>query len=187
MLWAETGFIPPVPPNFGRGLGRPAGARNRKPDEEGHNAKGCALYKDMQEPGLDEIEMNTLFSKASSSSPSNTRKRRHSVYEDTNRHDLEPEILTEPDPTPTPPCVQGPTMYKQLHMTNTNMFFQPQVTLQPKLNIRAPPPMTGTSFMPSFSSRPAAPIFKTIVKEHGRKWVDISKWPSQSSDDHGQK
>ncbi|KAL2235316.1 UNVERIFIED_CONTAM: hypothetical protein Sindi_1263800, partial [Sesamum indicum] len=93
MLWSETGFIPPLPPNFGRGPGRPAGARNREPDEgkekgekkkqkkqiklkrqhvkhhckicgeEGHNAKGCALYKDMQEPGLDEFEMNTLFSK----------------------------------------------------------------------------------------------------------------------------
>ncbi|KAL2241598.1 UNVERIFIED_CONTAM: hypothetical protein Sindi_0801000 [Sesamum indicum] len=243
LLWAETGFIPPLPPNFGRGPGRPAGARNREPDEgkekggqknkqiklrrqhvkhhckicgeEGHNAKGCALYKDMQEPGLDEIQMNTLFSKAGSSSTGNTRKRRHSVYEDPNRvtmpttnsgvndpatilppiveqhepmqHDLEPEILTEPGPTPTPPCVQGPTMYEQLQMTNANMSFQPQVTLQPRLNIRAPPPMTGTSFMPCFSSRPIAPISKTIVKEHGRKWVDISKWPSQSSDDHGQK
>ena len=102
-------------------------------------------------------------------------------------HDVEPEILTEPGPTPTPPCVQGPTMYEQLQMTNANMSFQPQVTLQPRLNIRAPPPMTGTSFMPSFSSRPSDPISKTIVKEHGRKWVDISKWPSQSSDDHGQK
>ncbi|KAL2235253.1 UNVERIFIED_CONTAM: hypothetical protein Sindi_1257500 [Sesamum indicum] len=202
---AETGFIPPLPPNFGRGPGRPAGARNREPDED----------KDMQEPGLDEIQMNTLFSKAGSSSTSNTRKRRHSVYEDPNRvtmpatnsgvndpatilppiveqhepmqHDLEPEILTEPGPTPTLPCVQGPTMYEQLQMTNANMSFQPQVTLQPRLNIRAPPPMTGTSFMPCFSSRPIAPISKTIVKEHGRKWVDISKWPSQSSDDHGQK
>ncbi|KAL2226681.1 UNVERIFIED_CONTAM: hypothetical protein Sindi_2026800 [Sesamum indicum] len=238
MLWAEIGFIPPLHPNFGWGPGRPAGARNREPDEgkendgkkkqkkqiklrrqhvkhqckicgeEGHNAKGCALYKDMQEPGLDEIEMNTLFSKAGSSSTSNTRKRRHSVYEDPNRvtmpatdsgvndqqpilppiveqhelmqHDLKPEILTEPGPTPTPPCLQGSTMYEQLQMTNTNMSFQPQVTLQPRLNIRAPPPMTGTSFMPSFSSRAAAPISKRIVKEHGRKWVDISKWPSQN-------
>ncbi|KAL2248474.1 UNVERIFIED_CONTAM: hypothetical protein Sindi_2699700 [Sesamum indicum] len=103
------------------------------------------------------------------------------------QHDVEPEILTEPGLTPTPPCVQGPTMYEQLQMAKTNISFQPQVTLQPRLNIRAPPPMTGTSFMPSFSSRPTAPISKTIVKEHGRKWVDISKWPSQSSENHGQK
>ncbi|KAL0303085.1 UNVERIFIED_CONTAM: hypothetical protein Sradi_6176600 [Sesamum radiatum] len=33
MLWSETSFIPPLPPNFGRGPGRPAGARNREPDE----------------------------------------------------------------------------------------------------------------------------------------------------------
>ncbi|KAL2243747.1 UNVERIFIED_CONTAM: hypothetical protein Sindi_0492700 [Sesamum indicum] len=102
-------------------------------------------------------------------------------------HDVEPEILTEPGPTSTPPCVQGPTMYEQLQVANTNISFQPQVTLQSRLNIRAPSPMTGTSFMPSFSSRPSDPISKTIVKEHGRKGVDISKWPSQSSEDHGKK
>ncbi|KAL0392600.1 UNVERIFIED_CONTAM: hypothetical protein Sradi_2482800 [Sesamum radiatum] len=32
-LWNETGLVPPLPPNFGRGPGRPAGARNREPDE----------------------------------------------------------------------------------------------------------------------------------------------------------
>ncbi|KAL0407792.1 UNVERIFIED_CONTAM: hypothetical protein Sradi_1713600 [Sesamum radiatum] len=33
ILWTKIGFIPPLPPNFGRGPGRPAGARNMKPDE----------------------------------------------------------------------------------------------------------------------------------------------------------
>ncbi|KAL0373126.1 UNVERIFIED_CONTAM: hypothetical protein Scaly_0994200 [Sesamum calycinum] len=32
-IWQLSGFIPPLPPNFGRGLGRLAGARNREPDE----------------------------------------------------------------------------------------------------------------------------------------------------------
>ncbi|KAL0447829.1 UNVERIFIED_CONTAM: hypothetical protein Slati_1910800 [Sesamum latifolium] len=225
MLWTETGFIPPLPPNFERGPGRPAGARNREPDElkdkaskkklkkrfklkrqhvkhhckicgeEGHNAKGCALYKDMQEPGLDEIVMDRLFSdqtrksKGGASSQSTTRKRKNCIYQDPMRvsdyacyrqwsndqppilppiveehepmqHDVTPHILTEPGPTPTPPCVQGPMMYDQLRMAHTNVSFQPQVILQPRINIRAPPPMTGTSFMPCFSSKPAVPRFK---------------------------
>ncbi|KAL0294845.1 UNVERIFIED_CONTAM: hypothetical protein Sradi_6864700 [Sesamum radiatum] len=117
-LWTETGFIPPLPPNFGRGPGRPAGARNREPDEpnvktakkigkkpvklrrqkvkhhckicgeEGHNAKACALWEDMQEPGIDEEVMDSLFSdnptkeQRGASSSSNLRKRKHSIYQD---------------------------------------------------------------------------------------------------------
>ncbi|KAL0435074.1 UNVERIFIED_CONTAM: hypothetical protein Sradi_0215300 [Sesamum radiatum] len=227
MLWTETGFIPPLPPNFGRSPGRPARARNREPDElkdkaskkklkkrfklkrqhvkhhckicgeEGHNAKGCALYKDMQEPGLDEIVMDRLFSDqtrkvtmpATDSGVNDQPPILPPIVEEHEpmQHDITPHILTEPGPTPTPPCVQGPTMYDQLRMAHTNVSFQPQVTLQPRINIRAPPPMTGTSFMPCFSSKPAIPVSKTVVKEGGRKWVDISKWPSQNSEDHLQK
>ncbi|KAG8373238.1 hypothetical protein BUALT_Bualt11G0002900 [Buddleja alternifolia] len=32
-LWAKTGFIPPIPPNFGRSVGKPARARRLEPDE----------------------------------------------------------------------------------------------------------------------------------------------------------
>ncbi|KAK4388416.1 hypothetical protein Sango_2448200 [Sesamum angolense] len=123
-LWNETGLVPPLPPNFGRGPGRPAGARNREPDEpnvkttkksckkpiklqrqkvkhhckicgeEGHNAKGCALWKDMQEPGLDQEVLDSLFSdhptqeQRGASSSNHPRKRKHSVYQDPTRMNM---------------------------------------------------------------------------------------------------
>ncbi|KAL0413356.1 UNVERIFIED_CONTAM: hypothetical protein Sradi_1537300 [Sesamum radiatum] len=236
-LWTETGFIPPLPPNFGRGPGRPAGARNREPDEpnvktakktgkkpvklwrqkvkhhckiygeEGHNAKGCALWEDMQEPGIDEEVMDSLFSdnptqeQRGASSSSNPRKRKYSVYQDPTKvsifsllvvcctvfysiyvkinalsqmnmtavasgvndqppilppiteeseptePELTPDVLTEAGPSQTQASVQGPSMYEQLQMGNTSQTqasVQPQMILQPRLNIRAPPPVTGT-------------------------------------------
>ncbi|KAK4390453.1 hypothetical protein Sango_2108600 [Sesamum angolense] len=233
------------------GPGRPAGARNREPDEpnvkttkksckkpiklkrqkvkhhckicgeEGHNAKGCALWKDMQEPGLDQEVMDSLFSdhptqeQRGASSSNNPRKRKHSVYQDPTRMNMTaaasgvsdqphilppivednepteieftPEILTEAGPSQTQASVQGPTMFEQLQMAHTSMPVQPQMTLQPRLNIRAHPPMTGIGVMPCFSSRPLIPVSKTIIKEHGKKFVDLSKWPSQSAKDHQQK
>ncbi|KAL0327803.1 UNVERIFIED_CONTAM: hypothetical protein Sangu_1858300 [Sesamum angustifolium] len=189
--------------------------------EEGHNAKGCALWKDMQEPGLDQEVMDSLFSahptqeQRGASSSNHPRKRKHSVYQDPTRMnmtaaasgvsdqphilppivednepteiELTPEILTEAGPSQTQASVQGPTMFEQLQMAHTSMPVQPQMTLQPRLNIRAPPPMTGIGVMPCFSSRPLIPVSKTIIKEHGKKFVDLSKWPSQSAKDHQQK
>ncbi|KAL0405685.1 UNVERIFIED_CONTAM: hypothetical protein Slati_3882400 [Sesamum latifolium] len=205
-LWTETGFIPPLLPNFGRGPGRPpeqeTGSlmsqmlrQQRKQQkvkhhckicgEEGHNAKGCALWKDMQEPGIDEEEQR------GASSSSNPRKRKHSIYQDptkinmtaaasgVNDHppilppvteeseptepELTPDVLTEAGPSQTQASVQGPSMYEQLQMGNTSQTqasVQPQMILQPRLNIRAPPPMTGTGVMPCFSSRPLVPVPK---------------------------
>ncbi|KAL0446319.1 UNVERIFIED_CONTAM: hypothetical protein Slati_1759800 [Sesamum latifolium] len=213
-LWTETGFIPPLPPNFGRGSGRPAGARNREPDEpnvktakkigkkpvklrrqkvkhhgkicgeEGHNAKRCALWEDMQEPGIDE-EMNMT---AAASGVNDQPPILPPITEESEptEPELTPDVLTEAGPSQTQASVQGPSMYEQLQMGNTSQTqasVQPQMILQPRLNIRAPPPMTGTGVMPCFSSRPLIPVSKTIIKEHGKKFVDLSKWPSQSAKD----
>ncbi|KAK4415352.1 hypothetical protein Salat_2642600 [Sesamum alatum] len=86
---------------------------------------------------------------------------------------LTPQIMSETGPSQIQASVQGPTMYEQLQLAHTSM------PIQPRFNIRAPPPMTGTGFMPCFSSRRAIPGPKTIIKEHGGKFVDLSKWPSQ--------
>ncbi|KAL0431476.1 UNVERIFIED_CONTAM: hypothetical protein Sradi_0773600 [Sesamum radiatum] len=211
MLWVETNFIPPLPPHFGRRPGRPAGARNREPDEPSHTARGCALYKDMQEPGLDQDIMDALFSDLQSkeaqgaSSSSKSRKRKHRIYEDPCRAELNvvastensqppilppvleeevtveeevaPSVMTEPGPGPSQPSVQGPSMWNQLQMAHNNTPVQAEMTLIPRLNIRAPPPMTGTGLMPCFSTRPAIPVAKTIIREHVKKFVDLSTWP----------
>ncbi|KAK4436637.1 hypothetical protein Salat_0827400 [Sesamum alatum] len=96
-----------------------------------------------------------------------------------------PSVQTMPGPSMTQPSVQGPTMFEQLQMAHTSLPVQPQMTLHPRLNIRAPPPITGVGFTPLFSSRPASQVQKPIIKEHGQKFVDLSKWPSQSSKLHG--
>ncbi|KAK4416652.1 hypothetical protein Salat_2490700 [Sesamum alatum] len=101
--------------------------------------------------------------------------------------EVEPQVLHDTGPSQTQPSMQGPTMYEQLQMGQPSMPAQPPMTLQPRLNIRALPPMTGTGFMPCFSYKPAFEVSKSIIKEHGKKFVDLSKWPSQSSNDEGQK
>ncbi|KAL0398119.1 UNVERIFIED_CONTAM: hypothetical protein Sradi_2155200 [Sesamum radiatum] len=217
MLWSETLFIPPMPPNFGRGPGRPAGARNREPDEQavknkkkrgkkqgkpfklkrqktnhhcticgeaGYNAKGTdrtVIYKQNQKE-------ETLH--LSRSMQSSTTKHFTSSYS-TRKPNQEDDLLTQenltiPGLSMTQQSVRGPSMYEQLHMGNPNISVQPQVILHPRLNIRAPPPMTGSGIMPSFSSRPAVPLPKTIIKEHGQKYVNLSSWPSnQNKESYG--
>ncbi|KAK4418397.1 hypothetical protein Salat_2252500 [Sesamum alatum] len=101
--------------------------------------------------------------------------------------EVEPQVLNDTRPSQTQLSVQGPTMYEQLQMGQPNMLAQPPMTLQRRLNIRAPPPMTGTGFMPCFSHRPAFAVSKSIIKEHGKKFLDLSKWHSQSSNDAEQK
>ncbi|KAL0401435.1 UNVERIFIED_CONTAM: hypothetical protein Slati_4173400 [Sesamum latifolium] len=245
-MHSETLFIPPLPPNFGRGPGRPAGARRREPDEQlvknkkrkgkkpvkqvklkrqhvshhcricgeaGHNAKGCALWKDMDAPGLENIpaEVFSLQGHKKGGSKGNPKPRKHSVYVDKQKESvvasetvanvnpviLPPEnpqedtseeneptqaILIELGPTVTPTSQPGPSMYEQLQMAQNKISMQPPVTLQPRLSIRAPLPMTGTAFMPSFSTRPAIPVPKNIIKMGGQKFVNLSTWPSSQTD-----
>ncbi|KAK4414069.1 hypothetical protein Salat_2819700 [Sesamum alatum] len=89
-------------------------------------------------------------------------------------------ILTEPGPHGTQVSQQGPSMYEQLQMGQNTMPMPPQTSLQPRLNIRVPPPMTGQTFMPCFSNKPVNPVSKTIIQEHGQKFVELSKWPTSA-------
>ncbi|KAK4435847.1 hypothetical protein Salat_0748300 [Sesamum alatum] len=105
-----------------------------------------------------------------------------------NQEDVAPQILTQenltiPGLSVTQQSVQGPSMYDQLRMGNTNIHVQPPMTLHSRLNIRAPPLMTGYEIRPCFSSRPAGPVPKTIIKEHGQKYVDLSSWPSRQDNE----
>ncbi|KAK4389983.1 hypothetical protein Sango_2061600 [Sesamum angolense] len=166
-LWNETGLVPPLPPNFGRGPGRPAGARNREPDEPNVKTTKKSCKKPIKLRGK---SLDSLFSdhptqeQRGASSSNHPRKRKHSVYQDPTRMNMTaaasgvsdqphilppivednepteieftPEILTEAGPSQTQASVQGPTMFEQLQMAHTSMPVQPQMTLQPRLNIR---------------------------------------------------
>ncbi|KAK4438146.1 hypothetical protein Salat_0148800 [Sesamum alatum] len=89
--------------------------------------------------------------------------------------EVEPSILTEPGPGPSQPYVQGPSMWTQLQMAHTGAPVQTaEMTLMPRLNIRAPPLITGTGFMPCFTTKLALPVAKTIIKQYGQKFVDLS-------------
>ncbi|KAL0298708.1 UNVERIFIED_CONTAM: hypothetical protein Sradi_6530600 [Sesamum radiatum] len=155
----------------------------------------------MQEPWLEEIPADGITSHQTAtqfgvrnkggSSTSNPKKRKDCVYVDPNRADaarqiLTQEYLTKPGPSLTQPSViepsvQGPSMYEQLQMGQRNINVQAQITLQPRLNIRAPPPMTGNRIMLCFSSKPVVPVPKTINKQHGHKYVNLSNWPSSQN------
>ncbi|KAL0342265.1 UNVERIFIED_CONTAM: hypothetical protein Scaly_1889100 [Sesamum calycinum] len=96
-LWNETGLVPPLPPNFGRGSGdlqeQETGSLMSQMLKQQRN-HGCALWKDMQEPGLDQEVMDSLFSdhptqeQRGASSSNHPRKRKHSVYQDPTRMNM---------------------------------------------------------------------------------------------------
>ncbi|KAG8390948.1 hypothetical protein BUALT_Bualt01G0136600 [Buddleja alternifolia] len=55
-------------------------------------------------------------------------------------------------PKQNPPKVPGPSMYNQLQISQSNLQAHSQPTgLQPRVQIRAPPPMHGANFTPSFN------------------------------------
>ncbi|KAL0402336.1 UNVERIFIED_CONTAM: hypothetical protein Slati_4263500 [Sesamum latifolium] len=217
LLWSETLFIPPLPPNFGRGPGRPAGARRREPDEKPVMDKKRNGKKPVKQVKLKRQHVShhcRICGEADhkrGESKGYPKPRKHSIYVDPHRESvtasetvanvnpviLPPEnpqedtsqeneptqtILTEFSPAITPTSQPGPSMYEQLQMTHNNISMQPPVALQPRLSIRAPPPMTGTAFMPSFSTRPAIPVPKNIIKMGGQKFVNLSTWPSSQTD-----
>ncbi|KAK4421252.1 hypothetical protein Salat_2075700 [Sesamum alatum] len=98
-----------------------------------------------------------------------------------------PPIISETGPSQTQASVQGPTMYEQLQMAHTKHAYLAKNDIAAKTYHQDTPPMTGTGFMPCFSSRPAIPGPKTIIKEHEERSLDLSKWPSQSSSSDQQK
>ncbi|KAL0428524.1 UNVERIFIED_CONTAM: hypothetical protein Slati_3027200, partial [Sesamum latifolium] len=206
LLWSETLFIPPLPPNFGRGPGRPAGARRREPDEQPVKNKKRKSKKPVKQVKLKRqhvwknipAEVFSLQGHKRGGSKGNPKPRKHSVYVDPHKEIvaasgtvananpviLPPEnpqedtsqeneptqtILTELGPAITPTSQPGPSIYEQLQMAHNNISMLPPVTLQPRLSIKAPPPMTGIAFMPSSQLDQQFQLPKTSLR-----WVDKS-------------
>ncbi|KAL0385652.1 UNVERIFIED_CONTAM: hypothetical protein Sradi_2959500 [Sesamum radiatum] len=223
ILWDKSLYIPPLPPNFGRGPGRPSSARRREPDEPIRNQKENIRLKRQQttlhcracgEPGHNQSACPEKAPGPENVIATLQRKRKKQPRKKgsgTVRKDQidtqvsaapiikppttlieEPAILIEePELDPQPEDVTseqlemltmpGPSMYSQLQMTHPPLPTQSQSTLYPRLNIRGPPPMTGTLNMPVFSYRPAGMVetTKSIIQEGGHKYVELSKWTSK--------
>ncbi|KAL0393117.1 UNVERIFIED_CONTAM: hypothetical protein Sradi_2534500 [Sesamum radiatum] len=205
-LWSESLIIPPLPPNFGRGPGRPAKARRREADE---------TYNEEQEKEQQETSAKVRRHQTTvhcrtcgepgqySQCPEREGETRSTLDQRASKKAIEskgtqypnilPPLLTEAEPTPEacitqqetvsqPPAVPiykaGPSMYEQLSMSNKHM------TLQSRVQIRAPPPMIGPQRIPVFSSvsRAQSGTIKPIITEGGQKYLDLSQF--SSSDAH---
>ncbi|KAL0305557.1 UNVERIFIED_CONTAM: hypothetical protein Sradi_5973000 [Sesamum radiatum] len=226
-LWSESLIIPPLPPNFGRGPGRPAKVRRREADEPtmknkkksnkkqvlklrrhqttvhcrtcgepGHNTAKCP-----EREGETRSTLDQRASKKAIESKVGKRKAVDNIIEDNNNEiehggssgtqypNILPPLHTEAEPTleacitqqetlSQPPAVSvykaGPSMYEQLSMSNKHM------TLQSRVQIRAPPPMIGPQRIPVFSSvsRAQSGTIKPIITEGGQKYLDLSQFSS---------
>ncbi|KAL0302463.1 UNVERIFIED_CONTAM: hypothetical protein Scaly_3032300 [Sesamum calycinum] len=64
----------------------------------------------------------------------------------------------------------GPSMFQQLAMSNAHL------TLQPRMQIRAPPPMISHQGLPIFSStnRVKTTVVNPIIREGGQKYLDLN-------------
>ncbi|KAL0448493.1 UNVERIFIED_CONTAM: hypothetical protein Slati_1405700 [Sesamum latifolium] len=134
-LWSDSLIIPPLPPNFGRGPGRPAKARRREAGE-GASRRDVRAGKRKAVDSITEKNRNEI---------------EHGGSSGTQHPDILPPLHTEAEPTHEACITQqetgpqalavsvlkaGPSMYEQLSMSNKHM------TLQSRVQIRAPPPMS---------------------------------------------
>ncbi|GER40774.1 lipid A biosynthesis (KDO)2-(lauroyl)-lipid IVA acyltransferase 1 [Striga asiatica] len=121
-LWEDNHFIPPLPPNFGRGAGRPSKARRRESDEIVRRNSGPSLRN------LASTVNPTLFP------PLSNHEDESMVME---------EIPTQQSQTPLMATMQrstpGPSMYEQLVRGNP---VQP-TRARHGVQIREPPTFTG--------------------------------------------
>ncbi|KAL2241644.1 UNVERIFIED_CONTAM: hypothetical protein Sindi_0805600, partial [Sesamum indicum] len=95
-----------------------------------------------------------------------------------------PPLPPEEDPMDEPtvdPCItqvvaapvykKGPSMYQQLQQSNQHL------TLQPRVQIRAPPPMIGSQGLPVFFNTSRAPQGNraAISRDGGQKFLGLSQ------------
>ncbi|KAL0416055.1 UNVERIFIED_CONTAM: hypothetical protein Slati_3437400 [Sesamum latifolium] len=144
--------------------------------QKGHNVKACP--EKAPTPGLEDIPENVQQVSVGTqlSAPPLIKPPARLIDEPEETEDVTnaAEIPNEQLQVLT---MLGPSMYNQLQMSQPPMPPQSQSTLHTRLNIRTPPPMTGTLYMPSFSYKPARIVeaSKSIIQEGGQKYVEISK------------
>ncbi|KAK4413674.1 hypothetical protein Salat_2780200 [Sesamum alatum] len=97
--------------------------------------------------------------------------------------DVEPTpeaCITQQEMQHQPPVLPvykpGPSMYQQLSMSNSH-------SLQPRVQIRAAPPMFGSHGMPTFTtvSRAQSGTIKPIITDGGKKYLDLSQLSSSNA------
>ncbi|KAG8389016.1 hypothetical protein BUALT_Bualt02G0185500 [Buddleja alternifolia] len=129
-LWAKTGFIPPMPPNFGRFVGKPATARRLEPDELARKKtlrSDKSMSKTSPETGVTDLPPKTA---------QNEKKRASSSAEVTN-----PFAMMPPPATVTSSQTMAPAPTSFIMMST------------PRVNIRAPPPFSIMNLVLSQTSQ----------------------------------
>ncbi|KAL0368060.1 UNVERIFIED_CONTAM: hypothetical protein Scaly_1024900 [Sesamum calycinum] len=189
-LWSKSLIIPPLPPNFGRGPGHVENLDNtaKCPEREGETRSTLD-----QRASKKAVESKVGKRKAVDSIiEDNSNEIEHGGSSGTQYPNILPPLLTEAEPTPEacitqqetvsqPPAVPiykaGPSMYEQVSMSNKHM------TLQSRVQIRAPPPMIGPQRIPIFSSvfRAQSGIINPILTERGQKYLDLSQFSSSDA------
>ncbi|KAK4440862.1 hypothetical protein Salat_0421100 [Sesamum alatum] len=93
------------------------------------------------------------------------------IHEDNNEEDaLEDAVVTQEQILcqETVTLRPGPSMFQQLSLSNLG--------LQPRLQIRAPPPMIGPQPLPSFNPpRRTSEVVNPIIMEGGYKYLDLNQ------------
>ncbi|KAL2251285.1 UNVERIFIED_CONTAM: hypothetical protein Sindi_2250800 [Sesamum indicum] len=184
-MWEKAGYVPPVPPNFGRKKGRPARARRLEPDEirkgkkpatiidklprqrgkrickfchqVGHTTKGCKWKKFAEEFPVDDGFEQTAA----------TEHVTAPVQQD--------EVIVNEDcpPISQPEVVSQPeTDGSGQDQINAPVLVPTPRFMHARVNIRAPPPMVGHP--PGFVSRPTQGPIGDIIIQDGKKYVTLS-------------
>ncbi|KAL0436948.1 UNVERIFIED_CONTAM: hypothetical protein Sradi_0402700 [Sesamum radiatum] len=210
-LWAETNCIPPLPPNFGRGAGRPPKSRRREPDEVIEEIKATDSHANKKLKVVNESSDKDKKTEILEGDNSGVRTcDNHIIYEicenPASKSASKPEA-TKAAPFKLPrykkaahkqpwlPSYKASTSHQQA--TAPTFTAASPTNQQPpcpptKVNIRAPPRWRGRQEV--FIKQPLRPETKSLVstctffEKDGKKYVTLSRLNdvlSQSKDKGG--
>ncbi|KAH6815949.1 hypothetical protein C2S51_020769, partial [Perilla frutescens var. frutescens] len=164
LMWNKTGYIAPLPPNFGRRAGRPTKARRHEPDELPKRGR-----KRQTETREKEFRLGKKIFKINHEPPVNN----HEAAVDEEMVQVEEttqaDEMTQEENHP----LFGAVSVSQEEPRSQLVF--PKQPSQKKVNIRAPAPMAHHAY--EFTSKPTASSsqdYKVITKG-GKKFVTLSE------------